>query len=119
MRRDASLVSQGAIGYIGPPWASRRDLVVRVGRHRRAGHADLVVDAGGGRRPSCSKECTSMTSTRMNSHLRVRRFSGVKVFSATLLFQRQQLGDAVTQWLAERPALEIDDIVVTQSSDAT
>lgn len=31
---------------------------------------------------------------------------------------RARLGDAVTLWLAERPQLDIVDIVVTQSSDA-
>lgn len=58
-----------------------------------------------------------MTSTRANSHSQTRGFNGVKVFSATLFLQRQQLSDVVTRWLAERPALEVDDIVVTQSSD--
>ena len=60
-----------------------------------------------------------MTSTRVNSHSRTRGFNGVKVFSATLSFQREQLSDVVTTWIAERPALEVDDIVVTQSSDSS
>jgi hypothetical protein len=41
------------------------------------------------------------------------------VFSATLFLQRQQLSDAVTAWLTERPAFEVEDIVVTQSSDVS
>ena len=45
-------------------------------------------------------------------------FNGVKVFSATMFADRARLGDAVTLWLAERPQLDIVDIVVTQSSDA-
>jgi hypothetical protein len=58
-----------------------------------------------------------MTSTRTDSRSRARGFNGVKVFSATLSFQRQHLGDVVTRWIAERPAFQVDDIVVTQSSD--
>jgi hypothetical protein len=45
-------------------------------------------------------------------------FNGIKVFSATMLTQRQQLGDTVTAWIASRGDLQIHDIVVTQSSDA-
>ena len=51
----------------------------------------------------------------------VSTFSGVKVFGATLIQQRQSLGETVTQWLTEarrtRPGFEIVDIVVRQSSD--
>lgn len=42
----------------------------------------------------------------------------VSGFSATVASERAHLGDRVTQWLAEHPALEIVDLVVTQSSDA-
>jgi hypothetical protein len=45
-------------------------------------------------------------------------FNGIKVFSATMLAQREQLGDTVTAWIASRRDLQIRDIVVTQSSDA-
>jgi hypothetical protein len=45
-------------------------------------------------------------------------FNGVKVFSATMFAVRERLGETVTQWLAERPDLDVVDIVVTQSSDA-
>src|SRR6266704_3365985 len=65
-----------------------------------------------------SEELTSMTSIRVKSHSPAHKFNGVKIFSATMFAQRQQLGDGVTQWLAERPEFEIVDIVVTQSSDA-
>lgn len=48
-------------------------------------------------------------------------FNGVKVFCATMVAQRQGLGDEVTRWLEEarsqRAGFEIVDIVVTQSSD--
>jgi len=44
-------------------------------------------------------------------------FNGVKVFSATMAQERDQLGEKITQWLAHNPGLEIVDKVVTQSSD--
>ena len=44
-------------------------------------------------------------------------FTGVKVFSATKAREREDLGDAVTRWLAERPKVRIVDKIVTQSSD--
>ena len=46
-------------------------------------------------------------------------FNGVKVFSATMAQDRDQLGEKLTAWLAERPALKVVDTVVTQSSDET
>jgi hypothetical protein len=45
-------------------------------------------------------------------------FNGVKIFSATMFAGRERLGETVTQWLADRPDLNVVDIVVTQSSDA-
>jgi hypothetical protein len=45
------------------------------------------------------------------------RFNGVKVFSATMVAERDKLGDKVTEWLAENPKIEVRDIFVTQSSD--
>ena len=44
-------------------------------------------------------------------------FSGVKVFSATMAQERDQLGEKITQWLAAHPGVEIVDKIVTQSSD--
>jgi hypothetical protein len=49
----------------------------------------------------------------------MRRFNGVQVFSATMVEQRQHLGEKVTDWLARHPSCEIADITVTQSSDAS
>jgi hypothetical protein len=46
-------------------------------------------------------------------------FNGVKIFSATLFADRAQLGERVTQWIADNPGLQITEIVVTQSSDAS
>jgi hypothetical protein len=46
-------------------------------------------------------------------------FDGVKVFSATLILQRQQLGETVTDWLSIHRDLAIVDIQLRQSSDAS
>lgn len=45
------------------------------------------------------------------------RFNGVKVFSATMAQERDQLGEKITEWLKQRPGLRIVDKIVTQSSD--
>lgn len=51
----------------------------------------------------------------------VNAFSGVKVFCATMVQQRADLGEVVTRWLEDarksRPGFQIVDIVVRQSSD--
>jgi len=44
-------------------------------------------------------------------------FTGVKVFSATMAQERDQLGEKITTWLAAHPGVEIVDKIVTQSSD--
>jgi len=46
-------------------------------------------------------------------------FNGVKVFSATMIAQREALGGVVTEWIQANPHLEIVDVVVSQSSDAS
>ena len=46
-----------------------------------------------------------------------QKFNGVKVFSATMAQERDQLGEKLTAWLAERPQLKVVDTIVTQSSD--
>jgi hypothetical protein len=45
-------------------------------------------------------------------------FNAVKIFSATMFADRDQLGDKVTAWMAQKPGREVADIVVTQSSDS-
>jgi hypothetical protein len=45
------------------------------------------------------------------------RFNGVKVFSATMVADRDQLGEKVSAWMANHALLKVTDIVVTQSSD--
>ena len=47
----------------------------------------------------------------------IRRFDGVKVFTATKAKDREELGDAITRWLGENPGLIPVDREVTQSSD--
>jgi len=46
-------------------------------------------------------------------------FNGVKIFSATMFAERDQLGEKVTRWIAEHPHYQITEISVTQSSDAS
>lgn len=47
------------------------------------------------------------------------RFNGIKVFSATMVAQREALGGVVTDWIQTNSHLEIVDVVVSQSSDAS
>ncbi len=44
-------------------------------------------------------------------------FNAVKIFSATMAQDRDQLGEKVTAWLRAHPGIEVVDTVVTQSSD--
>lgn len=46
------------------------------------------------------------------------KFNGVKVFSATMVADRDQLGEKVTAWInANADHKKVTDLVVTQSSD--
>lgn len=46
------------------------------------------------------------------------KFNGVKVFSATMVADRDQLGEKVTAWInANSEHKKVTDLVVTQSSD--
>jgi len=45
------------------------------------------------------------------------KFNGVKVFSATMVADRDQLGEKVTAWMHGNPDKKVTDIVITQSSD--
>jgi hypothetical protein len=45
------------------------------------------------------------------------KFNGVKVFSATMAQERDQLGEKIGAWLRDRPAVKVVDTIVTQSSD--
>jgi len=47
----------------------------------------------------------------------MKKFNGVKVFSATMAQEREHLGEKVTSWIRKHPQNEIVDTVVTQSSD--
>ena len=46
------------------------------------------------------------------------KFNGVKVFSATMVRDRAELGEKVTEWIRAHLECEIVDYVVTQSSDS-
>jgi hypothetical protein len=45
------------------------------------------------------------------------KFNGVKVFSATMVADREQLGEKVTNWMTTNQQYKVTDIVITQSSD--
>lgn len=45
------------------------------------------------------------------------KFNGVKVFSATMVADRDQLGEKVTAWINAHADKKVTDLVVTQSSD--
>jgi hypothetical protein len=45
------------------------------------------------------------------------RFNGVKVFSATMAQERENLGEKLTAWIREHPQCQVVDTIVTQSSD--
>ena len=47
----------------------------------------------------------------------VGRYECVKSFSATKAREREELGSAITQWLADHPDAEPVQTVVLQSSD--
>jgi hypothetical protein len=48
-------------------------------------------------------------------------FNGIKVFCATMVRDREGLGEKVTHWLDEarvqRPGFQIVDVIIRQSSD--
>ncbi|HSN26206.1 MAG TPA: hypothetical protein VLT45_07970 [Kofleriaceae bacterium] len=62
----------------------------------------------------------SATQSNQSGQLVLRKdvkFNGVKVFSATMVADRDQLGEKVTAWIAAHPECKVTDIVITQSSD--
>lgn len=62
----------------------------------------------------------SATQSNQSGQLVLRKdvkFNGVKVFSATMVADRDQLGEKVTAWIAAHPDCKVTDIVITQSSD--
>jgi len=60
---------------------------------------------------------TSSSSGRVSRDNTQRPFNGVKVFSATMAPERENLGDKITNWLKAHPNCEVVDTIVTQSSD--
>jgi hypothetical protein len=63
----------------------------------------------------------SANDSNKSGQLTLRRdvkFNGVKVFSATMVADREQLGEKVTAWMTNHSATKkVTDIVITQSSD--
>jgi len=59
----------------------------------------------------------SFSSSKSASFGNARDFNGVKVFSATMVQDRERLGDRITAWMQKNPGLDVREIVVTQSSD--
>lgn len=54
---------------------------------------------------------------RLARELATSRFNGVKVFSATMVGDRDRLGDRINEWLRDNPQVQTTDAFVTQSSD--
>ncbi|MCG5052166.1 MAG: hypothetical protein KA712_04330 [Myxococcales bacterium] len=52
-----------------------------------------------------------------NQNSTTARFNGVKVFSATMAQERENLGEKVTAWIRDHAECKIVDTIVTQSSD--
>ena len=46
-------------------------------------------------------------------------FDGCAIFSATMVRDRERLGERIMAWMQEHPGREVIDAVVTQSSDAS
>jgi hypothetical protein len=45
------------------------------------------------------------------------KFNGIKIFSATMVADREQLGEKITSWMSSHPHCQPCEFVVTQSSD--
>jgi hypothetical protein len=60
---------------------------------------------------------SATTGKSVGSSGPTRPFNGVKVFSATMAPERDNLGDKITNWIKDHPNCEIVDTIVTQSSD--
>jgi hypothetical protein len=68
----------------------------------------------------CYVEFVSANLGNQSGRLTLRsdvKFNGVKVFSATMVADRDQLGEKVTAWINSHAEKKVTDLVVTQSSD--
>lgn len=57
---------------------------------------------------------------QMTGNLIVRKdvkFNGLKIFSATMVADRERLGETITAWIGSHPSCKPVEFVVTQSSD--
>jgi hypothetical protein len=62
----------------------------------------------------------SANASNQSGYITLRKdvkFNGVKVFSATMVADRDQLGEKVTEWIAKNPHKKVTDMMITQSSD--
>ena len=63
----------------------------------------------------------SANTANQSGQITLRRdvkFNGVKVFSATMVADRDHFGEKVTAWIAaHKETKKVTDIVITQSSD--
>jgi hypothetical protein len=57
------------------------------------------------------------TSTGTLTVRKDTKFNGLKVFSATMVADREQLGEKITNWLSSHQHCKPVEFVVTQSSD--
>jgi len=55
--------------------------------------------------------------TSASDGIGTRPFNGVKIFSATMAQDRENLGERIREWLLAHPGIEIVAKTVTQSSD--
>jgi hypothetical protein len=70
-------------------------------------------------RPTITGPCREEEQVPMsqNQNHTTAKFNGVKVFSATMAQERENLGEKVTAWIREHSQHQIVDTIVTQSSD--
>lgn len=47
-----------------------------------------------------------------------RKYLGLQVFAATKAKEREFLGELITDWIRSHPDFDVEDKIITQSSDA-
>jgi len=58
-----------------------------------------------------------MHSGQSSVQFQDKMFNSIKVFSATMMRDRANLGDNITSWITDNEDFSITEIIVTQSSD--
>lgn len=77
------------------------------------GVSGFIEPPGSSRKPG-EEEPKTMAQSQTHT---TARFNGVKIFSATMAQERENLGEKVTLWIREHPQCQVVDTIVTQSSD--